>query len=208
MFHKQIHQIIRKLLLERFNQKHFSLLDLGCGDSSLIAQTIKDTPISRYHGIDISGIALEVAKQSFASFSFEIVFSHDDFFEIIDQLKTKYDVIMSGYSLHHLPLWQKDILVGNCRKKLKKGGFFLVYDQIRKDDESRDEYLLRYWNNCKNNRREMTAEELKNIQKHVFEEDFPESIETFFHLARKYGFKKANILYRDPLFPLGLICWE
>lgn len=208
MFHQQIHQVIQKLFLEHFQQEPFSLLDLGCGDSSLIAKTINDIPLTCYHGIDISEIALEASKKNFASSSFDIVLSHGDFFEITDLLKTKFDVIMSGYSLHHLPLWQKDILFGNCRKNLKKNGIFLVYDLIKKDNENRDKYLERYWINCKNNRKEMTIKELENSKKHIFEGDFPESIETLNHLASKHGFKHANILYRDPQLLLGLICWE
>lgn len=208
MFHKEIHQVIHKLLLEHFHCEPFSLLDLGCGDSSLIAQTIKDIPISCYHGIDISEIALEAAKQTFASSSFDIFLSQGDFFEIINQLKTKFDVILSGYSLHHLQLWQKDILFGNCRKRLNKNGIFLVYDNIKKDDEDRDEYLNRYWNNCIKNRKEMTIKELENSKKHIFEGDFPETIETLNHLASKHGFRKGNILYRDPQLLHGLICWK
>lgn len=208
MFHEQIHQAVHKLLIEHFQQEPFSLLDLGCGNSSSIAETIKDIPISCYHGIDISEIALEDAKKNFASSSFDIVLSHGDFFEITNQLKTKFDVIMSGYSLHHLPLWQKDILFGNCRKNLKKSGIFLVYDLIKKDDENREEYLERYWNNCKKYRKEMSIKELENSKKHIFERDIPESIETLNHLASKHGFQKAKVLYRDPLLLLGLICWE
>ncbi|MCX9080676.1 MAG: class I SAM-dependent methyltransferase [Candidatus Methanoperedens sp.] len=208
MFHKEIHQVIHKLLLEHFQQEPFSLLDLGCGDSSLIAETLKYIPISCYHGIDLSESALEDAKKKFASSSFDIVLSHGDFFEITNQIKTKFDVIMSGYSLHHLPLWQKDLLFTNCRKSLNKNGIFLVYDLIKKDDENRDEYLERYWNNCKNNRKKMTIKELENSRKHIFEGDFPETIETLNNLASKNGFKQANILYRDPLLLLGLICWE
>ena len=207
MFHEQIHQIIHELLLEHFNKKPFSLLDLGCGDSSSIAKTIKDIPISYYHGIDISEIALETAKENFASYSFDKVFSHGDFFEIINQSKTKFDVILSGYSLHHLQIWQKDIFFGSSREILKKGGLLLIYDQIKKYDETRDKYLERYWDNCNNNRKEMTAEELKNTKKHIFEGDFPENIETFMYLVNKHRFWKTSILYRDPPLLLGLICF-
>jgi hypothetical protein len=38
----------------------------------------------------------------------------------------------------------------------------------------------------------MTIKELKNIKKHIFEGDFPESIETLFYLANKHGFKLAK----------------
>ena len=115
---------------------------------------------------------------------------------------------MSGYSLHHLQLWQKDILFGNCRETLKENGIFLVYDLIKKDDENRDEYLNRYWNNCRNNRKEMTIKELENSKKHIFQRDFPETIETLNQLASKHGFKQSNIMYRDAQLLLGLISWE
>jgi ubiquinone/menaquinone biosynthesis C-methylase UbiE len=208
MFHEQIHQALHKLFLEHFQQEPFSILDLGCGDSSSIAKTLKDIPISCYHGIDISEIALEASKKNFGSSSFDIVLSQGEFFEITNQLKIKFDVIMSGYSLHHLPLWQKEIIFGNCRKNLKKSGIFLVYDLIKKEDENREKYLERYWDNCTNNRKEMTLKELENSKKHIFEGDIPESIETLNHLASKHGFQKVRVLYRDPLLLLGLICWE
>ena len=208
MFHKQIYHEVHKLLLNHFRQEPLSLLDLGCGDSSLIAKNIKDVPIYHYHGIDISEIALDAAKKNFASYSFDIVFSNGDYFEIINRLKTKFDVIISGYSLHHLPLWQKDIFFGNCHDILKKNGILLIYDIIKNDDENNEQYLERYWNNIQIDRSDnFTIKELEDTKKHIFERDLPESIETFVNLANKHGFKQANILYRDPLFLIGLICW-
>lgn len=207
MFHKQIYQVMRELFLDHFQQKQFSLLDLGCGDSSLITNIIKDVPISYYHGVDISEIALDAAQKNLGSSLFDIVLSHGDYFEVIEQLKTKFDVIISGYSLHHLSLLQKDIFFGNYHNVLKKGGIFLVYDIIKKDEENREQYLERYWNNLKINRKEIfTIEELENTKKHIFERDFPENIETLVNLANKHGFKQTNILYRDPLLFVGLIC--
>ncbi len=92
-------------------------------------------------------------------------------------------------------------------RPLKKMAF--SWFMIKKDDENREQYLERYWNNLKNNRKDtFTIKELENIKKHIFEGDFPESIETLIYLASKYGFKQANILYRDPLLLVGLIYWE
>jgi cyclopropane fatty-acyl-phospholipid synthase-like methyltransferase len=208
MFHEQIYHEVHELLLNHFRQEPLSLLDLGCGDSSLIAKNIKDVPIYHYHGIDISEIALDAAKKNFALYSLDIIFSSGDYFEIIKRLKTKFDVIVSGYSLHHLPLWQKDMFFGNCHNILKKNGILLIYDIIKNYDENNEKYLERYWNNIQINRSDnFTIKELEDTKKHIFQRDLPESIETLTNLANKHGFKQANILYRDPLFLIGLICW-
>jgi ubiquinone/menaquinone biosynthesis C-methylase UbiE len=207
MFHQEIHQILHNLLLKHFQHRPISLLDLGCGDSSSIAETLKDITVSYYHGIDLSDVALDTARNNFNANSFDIDFSQGDFFEIINQFELEFDVILSGYSLHHLNLHQKEILVNKCYEILKKDGMLLVYDAIKKQNETRSEYLKRYWNICESNWNEMTKEEFDIIKAHIFERDFPESIDTFINMGMSCGFKQINSIYQDPQLTHGLFCF-
>ncbi|RUS97073.1 hypothetical protein DSM107010_70170 [Chroococcidiopsis cubana SAG 39.79] len=51
--HREFYNVLHEFLVHRV-QKLFRLLDLGCGDASIIVSALLGTSIQAYYGIDIS----------------------------------------------------------------------------------------------------------------------------------------------------------
>jgi len=198
LYHYDIHSCLHKILLEFFFPKPFSLLDLGCGDASFIANTLKGTAVSRYYGIDLSGVALKEAGKNLAGSGFKSTILCGNVAESIVGLQEDFDAIVCGYSLRHLTIQEKDAVFSNCRRILKAGGLLLIYDIVRKRNESRDEYLNRYWDVSERCWTHISRDEMAILKAHALESDFPEDVDYFLNQAHKYGFKRVETLIRTP----------
>ncbi|MEK6622684.1 MAG: class I SAM-dependent methyltransferase [Planctomycetota bacterium] len=206
LYHYDIHRCIHKMLAGHFFQKPFSLLDLGCGDASFITNTLKGTTVSRYYGIDLSEVALKEAAKNLAGSDFEPTLVCGNVAENIVGLQEDFDAIVCGYSLHHLTIQEKEAVFSNCRRILREGGLILIYDIVRKRNESRDEYLYRYWNISERCWTNISKEEIALLKAHAMESDFPEDMDYFLNQARKYGFKRLETPYQDVHETVALMC--
>jgi len=206
LYHFDIHSCLHKMLTGYFSPKPFSLLDLGCGDASFIANTLKGTTVSRYYGIDLSEVALKEAAKNLAGSGFESTLLCGNIADNIARLPGDFDAIVCGYSLHHLTIQEKDAVFCNCRRILRDGGLFLIYDIVRKRNESRDEYLNRYWNISERCWTHISREEMAIIKAHALESDFPEDVDYFLNQAHKYGFKRVETSYQDIHETAALMC--
>lgn len=207
LYHYDIHSCLHKILAEHFSPTPFSLLDLGCGDASFIANTLKGTTVSRYYGIDLSEVALKEAARNLDESAFESTLLCGNVAESISQLPGDFNAIVCGYSLHHLNPQEKDAVFNHCRRILREGGLLLIYDIVRKRNESRDEYLRRYWNMSERCWTNISKEEMAIIKDHALESDFPEDVDYFLNQARKYGFKRVETFYQDIHETAALMCF-
>ncbi len=206
LYHYDIHSCLHKIFAGYFSQKPFSLLDLGCGDASFIANTLKSTTVSRYYGIDLSDVALKEATKNLAGSGFQSTLLRGNVAESIVGLQEGFDAIVCGYSLHHLTIQEKDTVFSNCRRILREGELLLIYDIIRKRNESRDEYLNRYWNVSERSWTNISRDEMALLKAHSLESDFPDDEDYFPNQARKYGFKRVETPYQDIHETVALMC--
>ncbi|WP_026102733.1 class I SAM-dependent methyltransferase [Pleurocapsa sp. PCC 7319] len=210
MGHQEIYRIVHQFLGDRYN-KPFNLLDLGCGDASFAAKALLNTPINFYLGIDLSESALEIARDNMAKLPGKKRFSQGNLFESIFQLEqsqdNSFDVILASFSLHHLTLSQKERFIAQLPHLLKTDGIFLLIDIVRLPEENREEYIKRYLNNVRQDWTLLTTQEFLRIEKHIKSSDFPETQETLYSFARKYGFARIDRLYQDPLETTQCLCF-
>lgn len=206
LYHYDIHSCLHKILAGHFSPTPFSLLDLGCGDASFIANTLKGTTVSRYYGIDLSEVALNEGEKNLKESGFKSTLLCGNVAESIVRLQGDFDAIVCGYSLHHLTIQEKDAVFSHCRRVLRDGGLLLIYDIIRKRNEPRDEYLERYWNISERFWTRISKEEMAIIKAHALESDFPEDADYFLNQARKYGFKRVETFYQDVHETAALMC--
>ena len=196
MAHKEILKTLRQSLSSNLPES-FSVLDLGCGDAYFTARALKGTDVGSYVGVDISRVALNYARENMQPVPCEKYFIEGDLMEEVCNFKTQFDVIIAGYSIHHLTIEQKYNFIGRCRIALKPAGKVLLYDLVRKDDETRDAFVKRIWKTCKHDWIEMTPTELTMLHDHIYNSDYPESFEILLFLAKKNGFKQLQSLFRD-----------
>ena len=73
-----------------------SILDIGTGSGCIAISLAKSLPESKVSALDISGKALEVAKENAINNNVNITFIHDDILSSRNKIETKFDVIVSN----------------------------------------------------------------------------------------------------------------
>ena len=65
MQHREVYGLLHRLLVEE-TAGPFRFLDVACGDASASVGALLGTRIASYHGIDLSGPALDLAREQVA----------------------------------------------------------------------------------------------------------------------------------------------
>ncbi|HBE59208.1 MAG TPA: ubiquinone biosynthesis protein UbiE, partial [Cyanobacteria bacterium UBA11366] len=111
MGHREVYGVLHDLMISYFD-KEFQMLELGCGDASFTAPALLNTTITSYKGIDLSEVALEIARSNMEVIQCEKTFINGDIYELIPQLvkskEYRFDAIFTSFALHHLTLEKKD----------------------------------------------------------------------------------------------------
>lgn len=125
MCHQEIIEVLKDELSDK---KEFSVLDLGCGDSYVLKHSINETQNISYTGVDSSNTALAFSKKNLDVPQIKAEHSCGDFLEALEKLEGTYDLIILGYSLHHLSSEDKKRFFALIAKVLDKEGKFFFYD--------------------------------------------------------------------------------
>lgn len=196
MAHREIQHALRDFVTIHLDHA-FGLLDLGCGDASMMARVLHGTPIQRYVGVDLSPVALEQAAQNLTSLSCTFELIESDFSNYLqDCEQAQFDAVFTGFALHHLFLDEKRAFLKQCYTALKPRGYLLLCDVFRRPNETRDEYLQAYCGQCRENWTHIPQETLHKSLEHIQTCDFPETYETMANLVDEAGFVGAA----TPLF--------
>jgi ubiquinone/menaquinone biosynthesis C-methylase UbiE len=207
MGHREIYAVLHELLVKR-SEKPFKMLELGCGDASFTTQALVDTNIAFYQGIDLSEVALEIARQNLEAIALENALIKGDLANFATELSLQqFDVIMTSFALHHLDLDHKDAVFGSISNYLKSDGIFILIDVVRQEKEEREAYIRRYLNDVEQRWTQITPEEYLMVEGHISASDFPETQKTFKELATKHHFSQVECLYRDRLDTTQLLCF-
>ncbi|MFH1037572.1 MAG: class I SAM-dependent methyltransferase [PVC group bacterium] len=205
--HKEVYTRLNDFLKAHF-QKPFTLIDLGCGDSSYMVRGLAGTKISRYIGIDLTAAALRLARENLTGLGYETTFIAGDFIRLLRKQKTGAEVVWACLSIHHLSLEQKHAFFKDCRGALGRGGYLLIYEPVLKPGEARPEYLARFREITAEQWKAVTRREMEEVVKHVSGADFPESLATFETLARENGFGETRFLFHDPNELYSMLCFS
>ena len=106
------------------------VLDLGCGDGRLIAVVMEARPdLVDAVGLDSSPPMLELARQRFHGDARVVIDAHD----LNDPLPGlgPFDVVVSGFAVHHLAHERKRRLFGEIAAILRPGGVFANLEVVQ-----------------------------------------------------------------------------
>ncbi|HBK63680.1 MAG TPA: ubiquinone biosynthesis protein UbiE [Cyanobacteria bacterium UBA11166] len=210
MGHREVYGVLHDLMISYFD-KEFQMLELGCGDASFTAPALLNTTITSYKGIDLSEVALEIARSNMEVIQCEKTFINGDIYELIPQLvkskEYRFDAIFTSFALHHLTLEKKDDIIGQLRHLLKDRGIFILIDVMRPEEESREAYVRRYIENISRDWKTLTPQEFTDVAEHISSKDLPETRSIFYEIAQKYQFSRWDCLYGDPLDTTQLLCF-
>jgi len=194
MYHQEMYDALVSALPKN---KKLSVLDLGCGDAHAIAKALSNVEVGSYTGIDLSGDALKYAQVNLASLGCELELIEGDFLETLVELEKHFDIVIAGYSLHHLQEEQTAELFVEVRKRLKEGGHFLYYDEMCEQGESQKAYIEKLWRIACDDWDTLTEVEYEMLKLHIFENDFPLSQNSIDKMVQKAGFSASKICFRD-----------
>ncbi len=210
MGHKEIYGVLHNFLIHNF-QKPFSLIDLGCGDASFTTQALLNTPISSYKGIDLSEVALVIARGNLELIPCEKTFIEGDISTAVNQLVNKqaysFDAVMTSFALHHLSLKEKDSVISHIFHLLKPSGILIIIDAIRLEEEERETYLKRYLSYVRKDWSLISSQEYSMIENHMSTCDFPETQNTLSEIARKHNFNRVECFYQDSFDTTQFLCF-
>jgi len=196
MHHEEIGEKLHSLL-SKFFTKPITVLDLGCGDAYFTAKKLDRVPISRYVGVDLSEIALQLAEKNLAKALFQKSFHQAEFCHFVEHFGQKVDVVFVGFSLHHLGVEQKERFFQLARRVLNDQGHLIICDPVRGENETRAQFLYRYITHLKQHWKALTEEDINLIQDHVIAYDYQETRSALFGQALRQGFGSAESHYQD-----------
>jgi len=108
------------------------VLDLGCGDAILLASLLEVYPDAAGSAVDFSPLMLEQARERLTKFGPRAVLVEADLQQPSwqDALTGPFDVIVSGFAIHHLPDERKHALYREIYDLLAVGGVFLNMEHV------------------------------------------------------------------------------
>ncbi len=110
------------------------VLDLGCGDGILAMALLERFPGATAVGIDFSEPMLEAARVRFQDRADAVRWVQADYADPAWTLAAgdpgSFDVIVSGFSIHHQPDAVKRRIYGECLRMLAPGGVFLNLEHV------------------------------------------------------------------------------
>lgn len=102
-------------------------LDLGCGDGNTYQYIKNYYPSSKYYGIDISAESVKIAKKHETQGALSPQFSVYDG-QAIPYEEEFFDVIFVSCVFHHVPVNERENLLQECKRVLKKDGRIIVFE--------------------------------------------------------------------------------
>ncbi len=196
MFHREILTAVKKLLESR--QETLNILDLGCGDATHIGKILSPGQVAEYCGCDLSPYALDVAKNNLEPFGISVNLLCRDMVAVLREAPDNhFDVVYSGYALHHLSTDEKQIFFTECQRTLRENGCVILVDVMLEEEQARNAYLDCYNGAVATQWEALTAHERKQVQEHIRNCDFPETPADMQMLASNAGLTNCQRLEKQ-----------
>jgi len=191
MSHRAVGEALGRWLAER--KITGRALDLGCGDARLMSGVLAAAGFTHYTGVDMSAMALEMARGNLEAAGLEFSLHESDLESFLPNARgQRFDLVTAGYSLHHLRRDGKQRVF----QEVVWHPAFAVYDVFKEEGESRERYLERYlaW---MESWEALTPDERDRAAAHIREYDFPEDETSYLDLAAESGWNAPKEIWRD-----------
>ncbi|MEB3343078.1 class I SAM-dependent methyltransferase [Okeania sp.] len=138
MRHKEMYDVLDQFILN-YPVKPFSFLDLGCGDLSTITPCLIYSNVNSYIGVDLSPQALEIAQKNIADIPGEKRLITGNIKDIVKELvstkNSKFDIVFSSYTIHHLSTLDKQNLINDIWQILNPNSCFIFIDVLERKEK-------------------------------------------------------------------------
>jgi ubiquinone/menaquinone biosynthesis C-methylase UbiE len=110
------------------------------------------------------------------------------------------NVVLASYSLHHFSSEEKIALIAEIHRVLAVGGTFFWIDAVRRDNQSRDQYIHELTSIMASDWTALSADDREKACAHVRESDFPETRSWMVDQVAKAGFDPPTNLLQQEFF--------
>lgn len=120
-------------LVEHLRPEPGRALDLGCGDGLLARALLERFSDASAALVDHSAPMLERARAAMAEYGSRVSIHHGDLAQPLRFIigDGPFDVVVSGYAIHHLPDERKRFLYGEIFGLLTPGGVFVNVEHVQ-----------------------------------------------------------------------------
>jgi tRNA (cmo5U34)-methyltransferase len=186
------------------------ILDLGCGDGILGRMLLAEQPSAHMVFADFSEPMLAKVRQKIGANKhakvIHIDFTTPAWTKVIDA-DTPFDIIVSGFAIHHQPDDRKKALYNEIYDLLSEDGVFLNLDQVSSEtsfiSQIFDSFFLEHIRCSLSNPDQ--DEMMNQIEKAYYEdkkENIPAPVETQCKWLRDIGFREVDCFFKT--FELAL----
>ena len=156
-----------------------ALLDLGCGDLALLAPLLRDLPLGRYCGLDLTAVVLPLAERALGPVPYATDWRVGDLLAWAQALEggdpalDQPDILHSAFAIHHLSDAQKQTFLEGARRRINPNGVFLWVDVFREPGETREAYIARYRQRIRSGWQPLSGEQQGQVMEHLNQCDIP-----------------------------------
>lgn len=169
------------------------VLDLGAGTGILSQFLLEKYPNAEIVLIDLAEEMLKEAEKRFEG-NDNISFICDDY--IIHEFNTKFDIIISSLSIHHLTGTEKKVLIEKYHDLLNDGGNFVNADQVLNPNKCVEDYFKSKLDEHTGEISEKAYGEAKIRRTY----DKPSSVDFQLECLKNAGFDHVGIPYKYYVF--------
>jgi len=208
MMHRQMASVIQKVALEisatQNTNPQLRVLDLGCGDGAMARNGLKNCPVEKYVGVDLSQDAL-MQLETRQGLGPNVQVLRGDIATSIEELPPEaFDLVLASYSLHHFESAQKKAILQQIRRLLTPTGVLLWIDIARFDREDRSGFIARIEQEVQSRWIPMPSEHRHDAIEPIRNYDFPEQeswmIDTWESNSQNQRSSGNPIEYRDAFY--------
>jgi SAM-dependent methyltransferase len=196
MFHREIYKEVEDLLKLRVDQGHYRLLDLGCGNARYLAPCLKQVTPAIYEGVDLSEAALTEARGHLGELPGQVILTRGDLLEAVESTGRTWDVIFTGFAIHHLMPDEKARFFRAAGRCLSEKGWLILVDVVREENQDRKSYLDGYLEFMREKWTEVPQHQLEEACTHVRDHDYPECLSTLRGMAGEAGLHASRLISR------------
>ncbi|MFY8148795.1 MAG: class I SAM-dependent methyltransferase [Prochlorococcaceae cyanobacterium] len=155
------------------------LVDLGCGDLALLAPLLRQLPLVRYTGLDLTASVLPLAAAQLGEVPYPTHWLCGDLLgwalgELpADPNPGPVELIHTSFAVHHLGDADKRRWLEGCRRRIAPGGLLLWADVFRPPGEALEAYRQRYSTRIRQGWPQLSSLQQEQVIEHLSANDQP-----------------------------------
>ena len=171
-------------------QKRLKALDLGAGTGALSNVILRSFPRAHVTVIDLARNMLEKCRANLIGYIDRVTFRCGSFWP--DYIGSRYDIVVAGFSIHHLNDAEKRMLFAKIYRILNPGGIFIIREVVLGETPALTKMYRERWGDfIKSN----DEDDKMWLAKHVME-DLPATVQDQMSWLQETRFEDVSCYWR------------